>query len=122
MLNKLRQYFLKKNIVRKEIMRRNEESDLLLYKQFKEPTFTLEEFSLLWGKIADILKLNGGKLRVEDRFDVEIDVLDPWLFDGYISEIQDLFIEKKVGDKGTNDFKIITLKDYVVNYFKESDL
>ncbi len=118
MLNKLKTLFFGSNKLKKELCQRPPLATDIIFVELSSYNFNKSEFNTLWEKIGTAFHINPQKLRLTDRFDVELKALDPWPVDGYITELEDLLHQHK---KNTSKSKktLHTLKDYVVYFLSK---
>lgn len=118
MFNKIKHFFLKKNILKKNILSRKDSDLKSLFNKCSLTHITYHEFKDIWEKIGKSYHINPKKLRLSDRFDHELNALDPWPVDGYITELEELLV-KKHPNKSQKNKVLNTLKDYVYEYFSQ---
>lgn len=117
MLNKLKKLLFGSNSLKKELHQRPKLTTDNLFSELNSYNFNKSELNTLWEKIGSIYKIDPQKLRLTDRFDIELNTLDPWPVDGYTTELEDLLHQHNNTTKQTQTLH--TLKDYVIYYLSK---
>lgn len=116
MLSKIKHFLFKKKSLKKKILSRENRSLESLFNELSTNNVTFNEFKDVWEKIGNAYHIDSQKLRLTDKFDHELNALDPWPIDGYITELEDL-LKKKHTSKPNKYIILKTLKDFIDNYF-----
>jgi hypothetical protein len=86
----------------------------IFQKFYSHANFDEEEFSEVWNEIANILKMEAGKLRPTDRFDYELKSTDGYPVEDEIVELEYyLRDECKKRSISLEEYKLETLDDFI---------